>query len=79
MEELDFEVKSNWKVIVDNAIEGYHFNLSGPVHKELTALIQFDKHELNSRGKWWYAMGPAKPGMTEAFGKTIGDANYQTD
>ena len=79
VDELDYEVDANWKVIVDNAIEGYHFTRSGPVHKDLAALIQFEKYELNQRGKWWYAMGPTEPGMTEAFGREIGDAKYQTD
>jgi len=28
----DFEIEANWKVVVENAIEGYHFDLSGPCH-----------------------------------------------
>ena len=35
IEEVDVTVPANWKVIMDNSIEGYHFGFSGPVHKEL--------------------------------------------
>ena len=77
--ELDYEVNANWKIVIDNAIEGYHFNLSGSVHKDLAALIRYDEYELNARGKYWYFMGPTEPGLAQAYGKPIGDAKYQTD
>ena len=32
-------VAANWKVIQENSIEGYHFDYSGPVHKQLVKLI----------------------------------------
>ncbi len=75
--ELDYEVNANWKIIVDNGIEGYHFKLSGPVHKDLADLIRFDEYELNPRGKYWYVMGPTDPDLAKAYGKTIGDSKYQ--
>ena len=78
VDELDYEVAANWKVIVENAIEGYHFSVSGPVHRDLTALIRFEEYELEERGKWWSTLGPTEPGMSDAFGESIGDAKYQT-
>ena len=71
-------VEANWKVIVDNAIEGYHFKLSGPHHKDLAALIDFDKYELNAHGKWWDFKGPPVP-TKKAFGEIIQGQTYQTD
>ena len=78
IEEVDMIVEANWKVIVDNAIEGYHFKLSGPHHKDLAALIDFDKYELNAHGKWWDFKGPPVP-TKKAFGETIEGQTYQTD
>lgn len=77
-EEVDMIVDANWKVIVDNAIEGYHFKLSGPHHKELASLIDFNKYELSPHGKWWDFKGP--PIKTEtAFGLPVKGEKYQTD
>ena len=78
IEEVDMIVEANWKVIVDNAIEGYHFKLSGPHHKDLAALIDFDKYELNAHGKWWDFKGPPVP-TKKAFGEIIEGQTYQTD
>ena len=78
IEEVDMLVDANWKVIVDNAIEGYHFKLSGPHHKDLAALINFDKYELNAHGKWWDFKGPPIS-TTTAFGEKVKDQTYQTD
>ena len=78
IEEVDMIVEANWKVIVDNAIEGYHFKLSGPHHKDLAALIDFDKYELNAHGKWWDFKGPPVP-TKKAFGEIIQGQTYQTD
>ena len=77
--ETDYIVEANWKVIVDNAIEGYHFGLSGPVHAALADLIEFEKYALTPTGPWWTFMGPPKPGTTRAFGEAIDGASYQSD
>ena len=79
VDELDYEVAANWKVVVENALEGYHFKLSGPVHKGLAALIRFDEYRLTPHGRWWTYMGPTEPGRTSAYGREIGDAKYQSD
>jgi choline monooxygenase len=77
-EEVDMVVDANWKVVVDNAIEGYHFKLSGPHHKELAALIDFNGYTLRPNGKWWDFFGPPVPTET-AFGLPVRGEKYQTD
>ena len=77
--EKDFHVPANWKVIMDNAIEGYHFPRSGPVHRDLTELIEFDRYTLTAHDLWWSFMAPPKAGTTRAFGEEIIGAAYQTD
>ena len=76
--ESDFLVDANWKVVIDNAIEGYHFAQSGPVHQALVDLVEFDKYALTSHGNWWTFAGPSKAGLTHAFGEPIDGADYQT-
>jgi phenylpropionate dioxygenase-like ring-hydroxylating dioxygenase large terminal subunit len=78
VEEVEYTVDANWKIITDNAIEGYHFQLSGPVHKELAALIDFDGYTLEEHGAWWDFKGPPKPVET-AFGHPVAGEKYQTD
>ena len=76
--ETQYVVDANWKVIVDNAVEGYHFQLCGPVHKELVSLIDFSQYDLNAHGKWWDFKGPPIPVET-AFGYPVAGEKYQTD
>ena len=77
--ETDFVVDANWKVIVDNAIEGYHFGRSGPVHRAPVDLVVFEAYELKSHGPWWTFMGPSKPGLERAFGEPVDGATFQSD
>ena len=76
--ESDYVVDANWKVIVDNAIEGYHFQLSGPIHRQLTSLIDFSRYTLESHGKWWDFKGPPIS-IDTAFGHPVTGETYQTD
>jgi carnitine monooxygenase subunit len=79
VEEVDVVVKANWKVIQENSIEGYHFDLSGPVHKYLASLIDYKSYRLTPHGKWWTYMAPPSPGVTAAYGKPLKGATWQTD
>ena len=79
IEETDVVVPANWKVIMDNSVEGYHFARSGPVHKHLAALIEFKKYKLEAHGKWWTYIGPPKPGIGSAYGAPLDGATWQTD
>lgn len=79
IEEVDVPVAANWKVIQENSIEGYHFDYSGPVHKELVALIDFAGYTLTPRGNWWTYVGPPNRGTSEAYGLPLAGATWQTD
>lgn len=79
VEETDVIVDANWKVIQENSIEGYHFDLSGPVHKELAALIDFKGYTLTPNGKWWTYVGPPNQDVTHAYGRPLKGATWQTD
>ena len=79
IQEVDVPVAANWKVIQENSVEGYHFNYSGPVHKQLTKLIDFEGYTLTPHGKWWTYIGPPQAGTTEAYGVKLDGATWQTD
>ncbi|MGY6536376.1 MAG: aromatic ring-hydroxylating oxygenase subunit alpha [Pararhodobacter sp.] len=79
VEETDVIVHANWKVIHENAIEGYHFDLSGPVHKDLAALIDFQGYRLTPHDQWWTYIGPPVSGATEAYGVPLEGSTWQTD
>lgn len=79
VEEVDVVVAANWKVIQENSIEGYHFDLSGPVHKHLASLIDFKSYRLTPHGQWWTYMAPPNPGAKQAYGLPIEGATWQTD
>ena len=79
IEEVDVPVAANWKVIQENSIEGYHFSYSGPVHKQLARLIDFENYTLTAHGGWWTYIGPPKPGSAEAYGQPLANATWQTD
>ena len=79
LEETDVIVDANWKVIQENSIEGYHFDLSGPVHKDLAALIDFEGYRLTAFDKWWTYTGPPNSEVSHAYGKPLEGATWQTD
>jgi choline monooxygenase len=79
VEETDVIVEANWKVIQENSIEGYHFDLSGPVHKDLAALIDFQGYTLTAHGDWWTYVGPPNTAATHAYGQPLQGATWQTD
>jgi choline monooxygenase len=79
IEEVDVPVAANWKVIQENSIEGYHFDNSGPAHKQLVQLIEFSGYTLAPRGEWWTYIGPPKKDATHAYGLPLAGATWQTD
>lgn len=67
----DVEVSANWKVIMDNSIEGYHFTLSGPCHVGLGRLINFSEYKLQQHDKWWTYRAPSNLAAEEPYGATL--------
>jgi phenylpropionate dioxygenase-like ring-hydroxylating dioxygenase large terminal subunit len=79
IDQVDVHVPANWKVIQENSIEGYHFDYSGPVHKQLVKLIDFDGYTLEAYDKYWTYIGPPQKNVTEAYGVPLADHRWQTD
>jgi choline monooxygenase len=79
IEQVDVPVPANWKVIQENSIEGYHFDYSGPVHKQLVKLIDFDGYTLEAHDKYWTYIGPPQKNVTEAYGVPLANHCWQTD
>lgn len=51
-EEQVYEINANWKVVVENALEGYHFAYSGDYHRTLCNLVDPSKGETNIYENW---------------------------
>jgi carnitine monooxygenase subunit len=79
IEQVDVAVPANWKVIQENSIEGYHFDYSGPVHKQLVKLIDFEGYKLEEHDKYWTYIGPPRRDVTHAYGLPLDNARWQTD
>jgi choline monooxygenase len=79
LHEVDVPVAANWKVIQENSIEGYHFDHSGPAHKQLVQLIDFAGYALQPHGEWWTYIGPPKRDAAQAYGVPLAGATWQTD
>jgi len=47
----------NWKTQVDNAIDTYHFQFSGPIHRQLANSMEFEEFERETHGKWLVEWG----------------------
>lgn len=47
----------NWKTQVDNAIDTYHFQFSGPIHRQLANSMEFEQFERETHGKWLVEWG----------------------
>jgi phenylpropionate dioxygenase-like ring-hydroxylating dioxygenase large terminal subunit len=77
--EVDLPVAANWKVIQENSIEAYHFDNSGPAHKQLVKLIDFAGYSLKPHGQWWTYIGPPNKAATSAYGLPLAGASWQTD
>ena len=47
----DFEIKANWKVVVENFLENYHSFYSGPAHRQLSDVIDQESYRWSIEGK----------------------------
>ncbi|MEM7208771.1 MAG: aromatic ring-hydroxylating dioxygenase subunit alpha [Pseudomonadota bacterium] len=77
--EHDFVAPVNWKVVMDNNIESYHLMLSGPAHRELTSMVDFENYLPRTYDNWWVLLGPSKREKDTFYGIEIGEQTYQTD
>ncbi|GIE29547.1 ring-hydroxylating oxygenase subunit alpha [Actinoplanes italicus] len=46
---LTYDVKSNWKNVIDNFLECYHCHVA---HREFVALVDMDTYEVRTHGIW---------------------------
>ncbi|MFC4063371.1 aromatic ring-hydroxylating oxygenase subunit alpha [Actinoplanes subglobosus] len=46
---LTYDVKSNWKNVIDNFLECYHCHIA---HREFVALVDMDTYEVQTHGIW---------------------------
>src|SRR5690242_18078595 len=69
---VDYEVGCNWKVYVDNFLEGYHVPF---VHPELVSLFDYQSYTTETYD--WYSLqvGPLS-GNDNVYGVTNGEALY---
>ncbi len=69
---VDYEVRCNWKVYVDNFLEGYHVPY---VHPELMKLYDYQSYATETYE--WYSLqvGPLS-GADNVYGATEGEALY---
>ena len=75
----DFDIAANWKVVVENAIEGYHFPNSGPCHKELCDLIDMAGTRLEVHENWFAVIAPPGRNTKNVYPFPLGGQGGQTD
>jgi phenylpropionate dioxygenase-like ring-hydroxylating dioxygenase large terminal subunit len=55
----------NWKTQVDNAVDTYHFQFSGPAHRELTGSMEFSGFQRETHDYWLVEWGlPGNPAQS---------------
>ena len=81
----DFEIEANWKVVVENAIEGYHFPNSGPIHRELCDIIDLPGTKLQIHDNWLAIIslpgenkGDVYPWPVDGEGQSNGNGHFIT-
>ena len=66
---LHYEIKTNWKNVVDNFLECYHCHVA---HKEFVSLVDMDTYDVQTHGIWSSHFADA--GKTENTAYDISDA-----
>lgn len=70
---LEFEIKSNWKNVVDNFLECYHCPTA---HKDFCSLLDMDTYKVTTHGIYSSHMAKASKGANTAYstdGATVDD------
>ena len=52
IEQADFDIAANWKVVVENSLDGYHVFLSGPAHHAFGKLMDGRNLRMINRPGW---------------------------
>ena len=70
----------NWKTQVDNAVDTYHFQFSGPAHRQLVNSMQFASFERETHGKWLVEWGlPATASKSAGYDFDASNARNDVD
>lgn len=72
----DFEIRANWKVVVENFLENYHSFYSGPAHGQLSDIIDQETYAWTIDGKVIEFLG--KGGAAEKLPYELHDARRFT-
>ena len=69
---LTYDIKSNWKTVIDNFLECYHCPTA---HKDFCTLIEMDTYKVTTHGVWSSHM--AEAGNTENTAYDVSDASVK--
>ncbi|MBM2615048.1 ring-hydroxylating oxygenase subunit alpha [Actinoplanes sp. LDG1-06] len=61
---LTYDIRSNWKNVVDNFLECYHCHIA---HREFVALVDMDTYEVRTHGIWSSHFAEAGQGDNSAY------------
>ena len=70
---LTYEIKSNWKNVVDNFLECYHCPTA---HKDFCSLVDMDTYKVTAHGIWSSHMADAGKGTNSAY--DVSNASVRT-
>ena len=74
MEEIIFETEANWKVVVENSLECYHW---AHAHPGLASSIDLRQFEQWAQG-WWSAQQAPQKIIGKKRGAALGKATYES-
>ncbi len=77
IDQADFDIAANWKVIAENSLDGYHVFLSGPAHKALGELMDGHNLAMTTHEGWAMLHANAGTGDNKAYAYQAGSG--QTD
>ena len=70
---LSYDIKSNWKNVVDNFLECYHCPTA---HKDFCSLVDMDTYKVTTHGIWSSHMADAGKGTNSAY--DVSNASVRT-
>ncbi|MBT5434551.1 MAG: aromatic ring-hydroxylating dioxygenase subunit alpha [Rhodospirillaceae bacterium] len=77
VDQANFDIAANWKVVAENGLDGYHVFLSGPAHKALGELMDGHNLDMTTHEGWAKLHAHAGTGDNKAYGYNTGTG--QTD